>query len=364
MAAAAFSLIPELDDIVKNGSPEARAAAIERISALFLQGAAHFGAGHVAIFDDVLTGLVPASELDARAALAGQLADLRNAPPGLMRHLAREEEIRVAGPVLSRSTQIDEATLIEVARMRGQAHLAALSTRKILPVTVTDVIVRRGDRDVVRTVAQNSGARFSSAGYSGLIKRAADDGMLAQAVGQRDDIASGQLKELLATSVDMVRRRLFEAARPERKAAINKAMLEISGAPKAQLVQRDFNAAQREILALHRAGGLNEAALLRLAREHQYEQAVAALSVMSGVRLAAVDQLVLGDRYDPILILGKSIGLEWATVRSLIALRLGPGKMPSAPDVEEARINFERLSPTTAARVLAFWRARDAARPT
>ncbi|MGN6284940.1 MAG: DUF2336 domain-containing protein [Afipia sp.] len=360
--AAAFSLIPELDDIVKNGSPEARAAAIERISALFLQGAGQFGTGHVAIFDDVLTGLVPASEVEARVTLAEQLADLRNAPPGLMRHLAREEEIRVAGPVLSRSPQIDDATLIDVSRMRGQPHLAALATRAVLPSTVTDVIVRRGERDVVRIVARNSGARFSSSGYSGLIKRAADDGMLAQTIGQRSDISSVQLRELLATSVDMVRRRLFEGARPERKAAINKAMLEISGAPKMQLVRRDFASAQREVLTLQRAGGLNEAVLLKFAREHQYEMAVAALSIMSGVRLESVDQLVLGDRYDPILILGKSAGLEWATVRTLIALRLGPGKAPSAPDVEEARVNFDRLSPTTAARVLAFWRARDAAK--
>ena len=358
--AAAFSLIPELDDIVKNGSPEARAAAIERISALFLQGADQFGTGHVAIFDDVLTGLVPASEIEARVALAEQLADLRNAPPGLMRHLAREDEVRVAGPVLSRSPQIDDATLIEIARMKGQPHLAALATRAMLPSAVTDVIVRRGERDVVRIVARNSGARFSSTGYSGLIKRAADDGVLAQAVGQRSDISPGQLRELLATSVDMVRRRLFEAAQPERKAAINKAMREIAGAPKEQSTQRDFAFAQREVLSLQRAGSLNEAAVLKFAREHQYEMAVAALSVMSGVRLGSVDQLVLGDRYDPILILGKSIGLEWATVRSLIALRLGPGKAPSAPDVEEARVNFERLSPTTAARVLGFWRARDA----
>jgi hypothetical protein len=83
---------------------------------------------------------------------------------------------------------------------------------------------------------------------------------------------------------------------------------------------------------------------------------------MSGVRISSVDQLVLGDRYDPILILGKSIGLEWATVRTLIVLRLGPGKTPSAPDIEEARVNFERLSPTTAVRELDFWRAREAAK--
>jgi uncharacterized protein (DUF2336 family) len=360
--AAASSLFPELDDIVKNGSPEARAAAIARISDLFLRGAAHFEAQHVAIFDDVLTGLISTSEREARAALAVRLSELGNAPPGLMRHLAREDEIKIAGPVLSRSPQIDDATLVEVARMKGQAHLAAISTRATLPTVVTDVIVRRGDRDIVRAVAQNSGARFSTSGYSGLIKRAADDGILALTVGQRDDISPASLKDLLTSSVDIVRRRLREAAKPDRKVAISKAMVEISGAPKAQLAQRDFAPAQREILALHQAGGLDEAALLRFSREHRYEHAVAALSVMSGVRISSVDQLVLGDRYDPILILGKSIGLEWATVRTLIVLRLGPGKTPSAPDIEEARVNFERLSPTTAVRVLAFWRAREAAK--
>ena len=104
---------------------------------------------------------------------------------------------------------------------------------------------------------------------------------------------------------------------------------------------------------------MNEAALLEFAKQHNYEEAIAALSALSGVRLSTVDKLVLGDRYDPILILSRAIGVEWATTRALIVLRLGPGKVPSPPDIEEARVNFERLSSTTAQRVLGFWRARD-----
>jgi hypothetical protein len=33
--------------------------------------------------------------------------------------------------------------------------------------------------------------------------------------------------------------------------------------------------------------------------------------------------------------------------------------MPSPPDIEEARLNYERLSTSTAQRVLVFWRARE-----
>jgi uncharacterized protein (DUF2336 family) len=356
--ASASSLIPELDDIVKHGSAERRADAVARISDLFLQDAARFETQHVALFDDILSGLVPRTEIETRMELAERLSRLDNAPPTLMKQLAREDEIKIAGPILSRSPLIDEPTLIDIARAKGQDHLAAISERPSLSPPVTDVIVRRGDRDVVRSVAANAGAQFSEHGYSNLVNRAVDDGTLALTVGQREDIPPATLKRLLVKSVETIRRRLLDIAKPKQKAAINKAMKEISDSAGAQPVVRDFGPAQRAILALRQAGELNEVALLKFAREQKYEEAVAALAALSGMRLATVHQLVQGDRYDPVLLLGKSTGLEWATIRALVILRLG-GRMPSGPDVEEARLNYERLSPATAQRVLAFWRMRD-----
>jgi hypothetical protein len=106
---------------------------------------------------------------------------------------------------------------------------------------------------------------------------------------------------------------------------------------------------------------LNEAALLGFAKAHKYEECVAALSAMSAARIATIDRLLMGDRHDPILILGRAAGLEWATVRALIILRLGPGRVPSATDIEEARLNFERLAASTAQRVVNFWQTRQTA---
>ena len=70
------------------------------------------------------------------------------------------------------------------------------------------------------------------------------------------------------------------------------------------------------------------------------------------MKIATLDRLISGDRYDPILIAGKTIGLEWATVRALILLRLGPNRMASPADIESARVNFARLMPSTAERVV------------
>jgi len=355
--ALAPSLIPGLDDIVKNGDPKRRADAARKISELFLAGAAQFRPAHVDLFDGILTGLVPHTEIAARAELAERLSLLGNAPPALVGQLAREDEILVAGPLLRRSPVIVESALIEIARMKGQGHLLAMSERPALAAGVTDVIVRRGDREVVRRVAGNAGAQFSASGYSSLIKRAGGDGVLTLTVGQRDDLSAPRLKELLTGSVELVRRRLFEVAKPGKKAAINHAMIEIVGAPKQSAIRRDFAPAQRAILALHHAGELNEAALLGFAKAHKYEESVAALAAMSAVRIATIDRLILGDRHDPILILGRATGLEWATTRALIVLRLGPGRVPSATDIE----NFERLAPSTAQRVVGFWQTRQSA---
>jgi uncharacterized protein (DUF2336 family) len=353
------SLIPGLDEIVRNGDPERRAEAARRIADLFFEDAAHLRPSHVDMFDEILIDLVPHAELITRAELAERLSLLGNAPRVLVNRLARENEILVAGPILRRSPVIDEESLLEIARVKGQGHLLAMSERPKLSTDLTDVIVQRGDRDVIRRTAGNAGALFSESGYTELIKRASYDGVLTLTVGQRADLSDVRLKQLLAGSLDVVRRRLFDVVKPERQNAIKQAMAEISGVAERPESKRDFVPAQRVILALHEAGDLNEAALLGFAKAFRYEESVAALSAMSGVKIPVLDGLFSGDRHDPILIIGKTISLEWATVRALILLRLGPNRVPAPADIEAARVNYARLMPSTAERVVGFWKTRQ-----
>jgi len=359
--AVATSLIPGLDEIIKHGDPDRRAEAARRITELYFEEAATLRSDHVDLFDGALINLVPATEIASRVELAERLAVIANAPRGLVGQLAREDEILIAGPLLRRSPVIDEGALIDIAQIKGQGHLLAMSERPALSPGVTDVIVRRGDRDVVRRAAGNAGALFSPTGYSVLITRASQDGVLTLKVGQRDDLSDQQLRDLLAGSIDIIRRRLFDVVKPARQAAIKQAMSEISGVPEPVESRRDFAPALRTILALRSAGELNEAALLGFAKAFKYEESIAALAAMSGVRIGTLDRLIRGERYDPILIVGKVVGLEWATVRALILLRLGAHRVPSPTDIESARVNFARLMPSTAQRVVNFWQTRQSA---
>src|SRR6202044_1519678 len=279
--------IPGLDEFVMRGDPKRVAELSRGIADLFVQGAAGFQTRHVELFDHLLTGIVPQTGLAGRADIAERIAAIANAPPILIGQLAREDNISVAGPVLRKSPVLEEQALVEIARMRGQDHLLAMTERPKLSPDLTDVIVQRGARDVIRRTAAHAGASFSPIGYSALVKRAAKDGVLTITVGQRNDLPDRLLKELLAGSVDVVRRRLFDMAEPDRQAAVAKAMGEISGKGDKPAKQRDFGPAQRTILSLYRAGDLDEAALLGFAKAYRYTESVAALSAMSGVPINA-----------------------------------------------------------------------------
>lgn len=355
----ATSLIPGLDDIVKRGDPRRRGEIARAISQLFFRDAEKLRPELVDLFDNLLVDLVPYAELASRADMAERFSRLSNAPPHLVNQLAHENEIAVAGPVLRRSPVLDDASLVEIARLRGQGHMLAMTERPALSPVITDVLVERGDRDVVRRAAANAGAAFSPGSYSELIKRAAQDGVLTLKIGQRNDLSGEHLKQLLDGTLDVIRRRLSTVVDPARQAEIKRAMAAIEEAALPPGPRRDYAAAQHTVLTLHRGGHLGESALLGFAKAQKYEESIAALSSLSGVRLSVLDRLIAGDRYDPLLILGRVLNLGWPTVRALILLWYGPNRMPADADIEAARLNFTRLMPATAERVVNFWRNRQ-----
>src|SRR5262245_17505886 len=126
------SLIPELEEALRHGSPERRAETVRRIANLFLESADRFNEEHVALFDSVLARLVLEIETKVRAELSHRFAPVPNAPPGLVRTLAGDDDITVAGPVLRRSERLAERDLVELARTKSQPHLMAISGRPSL----------------------------------------------------------------------------------------------------------------------------------------------------------------------------------------------------------------------------------------
>ena len=140
------SLIDELISAVDTGGVKQRLRILQRITDLFAAGSRSYSSQQIALFDDVLQQLSAEIEVKARAKLAHRLASMDNAPPKLIRSLAFDDAIEVAGPVLVHSQQLSDADLVENATTKSQEHLFAIAQRLKLSEVVTDVLVERGDR--------------------------------------------------------------------------------------------------------------------------------------------------------------------------------------------------------------------------
>jgi uncharacterized protein (DUF2336 family) len=108
MSAANLSIADEVEAALITGSAEKRLEAVRRVTDLFLSSAGSYNSEQIELFDNVLERLVKTiefraiadvSERIALAELSTQLAPVSQAPPSVVRRLARNDEITVAGPV-------------------------------------------------------------------------------------------------------------------------------------------------------------------------------------------------------------------------------------------------------------------------
>lgn len=352
------SLIAELEDAVSRGSSTQSAEKLRQITDLFTGRSEQLNEQHVELFDDVIVRLVGEIEVKARAELSRRLASVENAPLNTVLALANDEAIEVAAPVLMRSSRLGEDQLAEIAKHRSQDHLLAISSRAALGETVTDVLVDRGDQDVLLNVASNNNAIFSPGGYERLVARAEGDDSLASRIGERPDIPTHLFRKLVKQASEIVKQRLAAHAPPELREEISRVLADVSQEIEPGKNPRRFTGARRMMGMLFDAGALGESELYDLAKSKRYEEAVVALSLLCGVTIEQIDWLMNGDRIEPLLVHLKAAGFDWLTVRALILLRPS-GRRISAKDLENLCDDYKRLSYATARRVVGHWQGGD-----
>ena len=356
MGVVPASLLPELEDVVQHGSAEKRAETLRRVTTLFLDGAPSFNAEHVALFDDVIGCLIEEIEAKALAELARRIAPVPNAPAGVVSALAKNDDIAVAGPVLKQA-RLADPDLMYIAENKSQAHLLVMSSRLGISEALSDILVDRGDRDVARSIANNQHAELSVNAFTALVKRAEQDGVLAEKVGMRTDIPPRLFRQLLIQASEVVQRRLLAKAKPETQSEIRRILAQVTDEVAAKAAPRNYTAALAAVRGLHKERKLGEADVAEFAKTGKYEETIAALATLCAVPVEVVDRLMNGERADPVLILARAVGFGWPTVKAILNAR--PGGKPSPQTFDAARENFERLTATTAQRVVRFWQVRQ-----
>jgi len=352
----AHSIIAELEDAVRGGSSARRVETLRQVTDLFLNDGERLSDDQVKVFDDVLCLLIARVETRAKAELSKRLAPLDYAPFEVIQHLATDDEIAVAGEVLTHSTRVSTDTLVEVASAKGQDHLLAISGRANLPEEVTDVIVDRGDGRVIRKLANNASANFSEAGYSNIVARADGDDELVEILGLRLDLPIQYLRDLVRRAKDTVRARLLAIAPPAIQQEIRLVLNDI--ATEQTPPGRNYGVVEQVVRLMGQLNELDDAAVYNFAEANKFPEVTVALAVLNDVPVEMIARLLEGARSDLILIPCRSGRLNWPTVEAILRGRPAPFPVDEQT-LEVAQRDYRKLSMETAQRTIRFWQLHN-----
>ena len=197
------------------------------ISELFTDGAENYTDAETRLFGDVLCRLVDQVSVDVRAQFSERMAPLSCTPHAVALRLAQDEELSVSGVMLEQSDILTDTDLCEIAGALSQGHLLAITRRRGLSETVTEVLADRGNAEVLEGVTSNATARFSDFGLKRLATRGLDHPEVLRALSKRADMpaerlaravaafdaeARGKLESLVALSPDFAALLVTEAA--------------------------------------------------------------------------------------------------------------------------------------------------------
>ena len=355
------SILQDLEDAIARGTADSRERALWHATDLLIAG--RYCEEESATFGEVIGRLADEIETEARAKLAHRLARIEYSPASVVRKLAFDDAIEVAGPVLRESERLDDVALLENARTKSQAHLLAISIRRVLSRAVTDILLRRGNDEVVHSTVSNPGADLSERSVDALLDRAAQDGDLAACLALRPDLPRHLFLKLVAKASAAVRARL-ETANPKLAQEVSQAVRTAGRRARSATVAltSQTEIAHRLIRSLHADGRLDDQLVAQFTESRKFDEANAAVAAMANVPVAVAESIMVESRAEGVMILAKVAGLSWPTVKSIILMRdelAGTGPT----DLVASKATYERLRPSTAQQVLRFHRVQDAATP-
>jgi uncharacterized protein (DUF2336 family) len=352
----AKSFLRDLDQAVSRGTAESRIRALWHTTDLMISG--RYSDDEIWTFGEVIGRLADEIEVAARAQLARRLARFDDAPVNIIHKLAFDDSIDVAGPVLQESGRLEPYALVANVCTKSQTHLLAISKRESLEETVTDVLVTRGNQEVVNSVATNSGARFSDFGFLHMIQRAEGDSILAEQLGLREDIPRHIFQQLIAKASDDVRKRL-EHERPAMVDQIKSTMTDVAGELQSKFgpVSRSYFVAKRLVTTQHRQGNLNEKSISLYARSHKLEEVTIGLSLLCSLPGDVIERALLDKSRETLLILARALDFSWATTMALLFLGAKDHRI-TALELRDLESEFGRLNVKTSRSVLEFYQSR------
>ncbi|MCP4933314.1 MAG: DUF2336 domain-containing protein [bacterium] len=310
------------------------------------------------IFGGVLERISFELEVEARAELSQRLSSTRFAPHNIVRRLA-EDDIDVAKPVLERSTVLTDEDLVDIAYSKGQEQLMAISRREALSIAVTDVIVQRGNDEVLTNVSGNLGAVFSSKGFGMLAVKATDLPKLRENLIERDDVPN-EIVEMIKSRVAAKLKKEFSDQHSDISS------LEVDHVVELQSGNIDFSSVtektgvgmpQIDIQDLHKMGLLTQAKICEFAEKGLRPELVHSLAIKANIDVGMAFHTLYEAEVPALAVLCRAYHFKRETFGLLLQERVRASGL-AAEHVVTAMKRYDSLDDEIAQRIFRFLKVR------
>lgn len=347
----------ELIELSQEKSPQKRLELLRRITDEFIEESDNFSNTSRYLLNEIVTRVMAQLRGRERAAAATTLSKMPHLPEDVVRNLASDQDIAIARPILQDYGDLSEQILVDVASVGSQAHLHAMASRPQLGTPVTDIVVQRGDSQVVRTLTANQGARFSRDGMRTLIDKAEKDARLQRLIVDRCDLTFEAVGQLLPLISQELAGRLHGT-----DMTFDITVLQDQVVSWMSYRKRSIDKVNQVIEDVRRGSLKVENAMMEFVVSRQLLNVATLIAAVCDLERDYAFNLLTQGRTENVLLLLKSLNLPWPTTEAFLKLRLEKlGEGVCGKMVEEGA--YSSIDLQAAQRVIRFLKVRRLVKP-
>ncbi|WP_135079486.1 DUF2336 domain-containing protein [Terasakiella sp. SH-1] len=257
-----------------------------------------------------------------RQILSETLKDVADAPKGLIKQLAKDIELVVAGPVLQFSPVLSDEDLLEIiSSSYADGALSAISKRNFVSEAISDAVIATNEVTAIGDLLGNDSAQIREDALDLLADRAKDVAAWHAPLVHRPQLSANAAKRMAYYLADNLL-----AVLEKRKDLPEDVIDMIKGEVKKRIddeEQLGLEAEEQkvdpfdEVMKLHVSGQLNEDKVMDWMDEGQWDYVSSALAVMAEVSRHSVKKIVTAQSAKGIMSLVWKAGLEATLAESL-----------------------------------------------
>jgi len=235
-----------------------------------------------------------------RQILSEALKDVAGAPPEVIRQLAWDTELVVAGPILEFSPVLTDEDLLEIIDQGAAAgRLSAISKRAEVPETIVDAIVATSDEEAVAFLLDNHKAQIREETLDLILEQAPDVGAWHMPLVKRPVLSlhaatllagfvADNLLEILSEREDLESDVLEEI-----RSVVSERLQGDGKKPAEKSNERTpSELAHEQATGLHEAGELSEAEIAEALKSGKRDLVMASIAVRCELPMLAIQKVV------------------------------------------------------------------------